>query len=149
MKHAFFLFTFIFTLNAQAATEISRREVVLPVEISAANVKWSRADYVMPTTKVLVPELAAETVLDHRNRGEGAPCLAAPWDRRPEDVVQNRPGTEEVNFTIVLEKEVVPNRENNSCAVFLLEKVDAEIRGVPFQHLRQKFLGDRHIDDCR
>src|SRR3990167_4240343 len=77
---------------------LSKRTVELNVDISTTKLKLSRAGYASPVVKVLVPELADVTILDHRNTGEGAPCLATYETMLPEDVIQNNPGVEKINF---------------------------------------------------
>ena len=128
---------------------ISKRVVKLPVEISATRVKLSQADYSVPVVKVLVPELAAVTLLDHRNTGEGAPCLATSQTRQPHDVIQNHPRIEEVEMTIYLVKNLSPNVVENSCDVSLTEHIDTVIRGFHFSHDRYLSVGVRQLADCQ
>ncbi|MES2856195.1 MAG: hypothetical protein V4692_10050 [Bdellovibrionota bacterium] len=128
---------------------ISSREVVLPIDISEKMVKHSRADYSMPTVKILVPELAAETIMNHRNTAEGAPCLAAYDAKTPSAVIQGRPARETAVFKIELVRSVYPNLENKTCEVVLTENVTTTIRGFVFEHSRNSILPTRHLDDCK
>ncbi|MBI4041200.1 MAG: hypothetical protein HY390_04970 [Deltaproteobacteria bacterium] len=128
---------------------LSKRTVELNVDISTAKLKLSRADYVSPVVKVLVPELADVTILDHRNTGEGAPCLATYETESPSDVIQSNPQVEKIKFDITLKKSVRLNPEGTACVVHLSEEVDGVIRGFQFVHDRSLFVGERHIDDCR
>jgi hypothetical protein len=127
---------------------ISQRVVRLPVEISNTNVKLSAADYSAPVVKVLIPALADVTLLDHRNTNEGAPCMATYGTRVPNDVIQNNPGSLQVQFQISLIKNLYVDT-NNSCVVSMTEHIEGTIRGFKFVHDRYVSLGERHLDDCR
>ena len=73
------VFLLVITQMAQAKSSsvlLSEKTVDLSVDISTTKLKLSRADYSSPFVKVLVPELADVTILDHRNTNEGAPCMA-------------------------------------------------------------------------
>lgn len=153
-----FLFTLMafatlhLSTQARAQTNtvtLSEKIVQLNVEISPTNLKWSEADYSSPVVKVLVPELADVTILDHRNAGEGAPCLATYEARSPEDVIQNNPSVEKIDFQITLQKKLSPNLESQTCDVELIESIEGKIRGFKFVHDRHLSVGSRHIDDCR
>ncbi len=152
MKNLFVILFAILSLNSIANAAdviISERDVVLNVDIKPGNVKLSRADYSEPVVKVLVPELADVTVLDHRNNGEGAPCLATYETNIPDNVIQNQPATEKVKFKIVLTKQVNMDHEKLICHVTMNEQVTGSIRGFTFTHLRTIYVGERHANDCR
>jgi hypothetical protein len=135
---------------AQAADVVlSKRIAVLNVDISTTKMKFSRAGYTSEVVKVLVPELADVTILDHRNIGEGAPCLASYEALNPQDVIQNNPAVEQIPFEIALIKRVAPNSKGSACDVTLIETVNGKIRGFNFTHDRQKEIGTRNIADCR
>ena len=137
--------------TAQAGEDVvlSEKEVTLNVDISTAKTKLSIADYSSPVVKVLVPELADVTILDHRNTGEGAPCLATYDTLDPRDVIQGNPTTEKINFKVTLIKQTATNTSQDICYVRLSERVEGNIRGFKFTHNKQKPMGTRHIDDCR
>ncbi|MGZ6488127.1 MAG: hypothetical protein ACXWQQ_16420, partial [Pseudobdellovibrio sp.] len=86
--------TMALTVHAEDVV-ISRKVVKLPVDIAEGKVKLSRAGYSMPLVKILVPELAGITLLDHRNVGEGAPCMASYDAKTPDEIIQNNPQIEE------------------------------------------------------
>jgi hypothetical protein len=122
------------------------------VDLSPAGIKLSRAGYTMPTVKILIPELAAETVMNHRNPGESAPCLATTDTLKVEDVVQGNPVTEKADFTITLEKtaEVYKNSDGQDvCSVYLTETVSGTVRGFAFNHVRESALPERVVADCK
>jgi hypothetical protein len=128
---------------------ISSREVTLPVNISPATLHLSQADYSVPVVKVLVPELAAETLMNHRNTKEGAPCLATTDTKDANDIIKNNPAIEQIVFQIDLIKSVSPDLDNKVCHVWLTEKLHAVIRGAKFDHARDSALPDRSLEDCQ
>ncbi|MCM2278411.1 MAG: hypothetical protein NDJ89_10085 [Oligoflexia bacterium] len=131
-----------------SGTVISMREVLLPIDISTTRIKLSRADYMAPVVKVLVPELADVTLLDHRNTGEGAPCLATYEATAPEEVIQGRPAIEEARFTVTLKKQAELEPRTSTCSIHLIEEIHGKIRGFAFEHSRTARIGSRHPDDC-
>lgn len=135
-------------VNAAPVT-LSKRVVQLNVDISTTKLKWSKADYSSPVVKVLVPELADVTLLDHRNTGEGAPCLASYEASSPEDVIQNNPAIEKVPFEVTLLKDAELDDGSSVCRVTLTELIKGHIRGFEFRHDRSLLVGNRHKDDCR
>ncbi|MDG0818024.1 hypothetical protein [Bdellovibrio svalbardensis] len=136
---------------AQAQTVLmSKKTVTLPVDLSSAGVRSSNAGYgTTYLVKILVPGLAAETLLNHRNEGEAAPCLATYDTDKVEDITQNNPTVENIKFTITEEKILWPNTTDKICNVTLAETINAVVRGHKFTHLRRADLPARHIDDCK
>lgn len=148
------LITTIITVLASVAQAggtvvLSEKTVPLTVDISTTKVKLSVADYSFPVVKVLVPDLADVTVLDHRNTGEGAPCMATYDTLEPLDVIQDNPSIEEIPMTIKLEKIVSEDFSGNTCHVTLSETITGNIRGFEFSHYKSHYIGTRHIDDCK
>lgn len=137
--------------TAQAGeTIISKKTVKLAVDLSTTGIRSSNLGYGDTYfVKILVPGLAAETLLNHRNEGESAPCLATYETFKVEDVVQNNPTTELHDFEIVQKKVTYPNETNKTCAVYLIEDVSTKVRGFNFVHQRTSELPSRHIDDCQ
>lgn len=127
---------------------VSARNVVIYTEINSQSLKFSRADYSSPVVKILVPGLADETLLNHRNSREGAPCLAAYDAPNPESVIGNRTGVEKVIYNIQLKKNFTLD-SNNICHLTLTENIKATIRGYVFEHGRTIALPDRVAEDCR
>lgn len=147
------MMSFLVAAAAFASTDedivLSERDVCLSVEINSTNLKWSQADYAAPVVKVLVPELAGVTILNHRNTKEGAPCLASYEAKSPEQVIGNSPGTDKVDFHLKLSKSIVMYPDKTKCDVYLRENIDAKIRGVAFTHERSVLVGQRTADDCK
>lgn len=138
------------SLGAQANTKvISTRTVDLPVDISQAKVVKTNAGYGSTfLVKILVPALAEESLMNHRNEGESAPCLATYETDNLNDVIGGKPGVETVPFEIQLVKET-SLRDDGTCSVFLTENISTKIRGFTFLHSRSSALPDRVAEDCK
>lgn len=153
MKTVFVLLVGLVNAMSAIAAEstqvvLSETKVVRNIEVSDSTVKLSIAGYATPLVKILVPVLADITFLDHRNEGEGAPCMSTHYAKRPHQVVQQSPATEPVEFVVTLKKHLsMP--DDKTCVVELVESVDAFIRDFKFEHHRRVTIGNRHIDDCR
>ena len=102
-----------------------------------------------PMVKVIIPELASVTLLDHRDSGSGGPCIATTDAVHPIDILQDRPATEKVSLVIRLEKFPVIGPRNDTCVIYLVESIEGSIRGFDFFHSRTIEIGSRHVDDCR
>lgn len=143
-----FLFALLLTQQAFAQKILHEKTVTLPVEISADTVLLSNADYSSFMVKVVVPSLADVTFLNHRNRAAGGPCMATRGTMVPEDVIQGRPGTENVPFTIKLKKYASLDQEKK-CQVVMVEEIQGKIRGFTFNHSQRQEVQERQAEDCR
>ena len=125
--------------------------------LNSSTVLCSRADYGVAMLKVLVPQLASLTILDHRNEGAGAPCVSAGRCRSgdgtdpgytPGDILQpGAPEVEKVAVTVKLTRITNPKR-TGKCDVHFEEEVRLVVRGIPFSHTRYAHVGERNIEDC-
>lgn len=135
---------------AQIETIVSKKTVQLEVDLSTTGIRSSNLGYGDTFfVKILVPGLAAETLLNHRNEGETAPCLATYETFAVEDVVKGNPSKEIHDFEIVQKKLLYPNEAEKTCDVYLVEDVATKVRGFNFIHSRSTVLPKRHIDDCK
>lgn len=149
MKKLIVLLSISFTFAASAnEVVLSEKQIQINVDVSSRKVKLSQADNWSPVVKVLLPELAGATILDHRNKGEGVPCLVTFDTTDPKAVIQSNPGTENIVLNVKLTKETLIDWEGK-CAVYLSESIEANIRGFLFTDLRAIKVGERHVDDCR
>lgn len=131
-------------------TIMSKKTVKLAVDLSTTGIRSSNLGYGDTFfVKILVPGLAAETLLNHRNEGESAPCLATYETFNVEDVVKGQPTTEIHEFEITQSKVVYPDVAEKTCHVTLVENVETTVRGFKFVHVRTSELPKRHIDDCK
>ncbi len=137
--------------QAAMANEVvlSEKEVTLPVDISTSRLHLSRAGYSMAVVKVLIPELAEVTFLNHRNNSAGAPCMSTYDTFNPHDVIQNNPAVEQIKFTIKLIKYTQLDEENKVCLVTMSESISGKIRGFDFNHQLEVAMPNRHVDDCK
>ena len=120
------------------------------VDLNSKSVKCSAAGYSMPLLKVLVPGLADLTILNHRNRGEAAPCIASErcdGDFGPDNILKAGEGVEQIPVRVVLKR--VTTLDGEVCHVTLVETVQTTIRGIQFNHERRQGVADRAAGDCR
>ena len=144
--------------TAGAAVE-TREELVhetttsVDLLLTPETVICSHADYSASFLKVLIPELAAITLLDHQNTDAGAPCVAAgecaPFgDHAPDDILDEADTSETVDIRVRATRLEEIDHDARTCATSLRERVDLEIRGVRFAHERYASLGSRPYGDC-
>ncbi len=129
---------------------VSDRTSTVSVPLNAKTVKCSSADYSAMMLKVLVPDLAGLTVLNHRNTNEGAPCVAAgvcSVKLGPKTILEAGEGVDQIKVRVVLRKQT--SIQGEVCHVSLVETVATTIRGVPFFHERVQEVPQRTAADCR
>lgn len=137
-----------FTGFAQTETLVSEKNVVVPVDIGTSKIKFTNLGYGSTSlVKVIVPELAEHTILNHRNEGEDGPCLFTWGAMQVRDVVQGNPEIVDTKFKITLKKSSFINFEN-VCKMKVIEYLSAEIRGFHFEHRVVHDLPDRVAADC-
>jgi len=142
---------------------VHEKEILVPRK--DLSFKWTTLGYGARTHKVIVPQLAAHTLFNHRNPGEDGPCLRS--NRRsfggnfeplpifgelpvspqpkPDPVVDTRG---EISISITVSNEYLINREKNICKVRMVEDVRTTIEGEEFYHVYRKDMGFRFIADC-
>lgn len=113
----------------------------------------SHADYSATFLKVLIPQLASITLLDHQNSDAGAPCVAAgecaPFgDHAPSDILDEADTSETVDIRVRAVRVDAIDHDAETCTTALRERVHLEIRGVRFAHERWADLGSRPYADC-
>ncbi|WP_412469754.1 MULTISPECIES: hypothetical protein [unclassified Halobacteriovorax] len=143
------LFVLLFSLMTFANQKVlSKRTVTLPVDISTAKLKWTSLGYGETFfVKVIVPELAGETIMNHRNVGEDGPCMFTYDTQHLEDVIGNNPGVEDIDFEITLTK-FFSKGAQGQCRVSLQENINANIRGFKFTHTLSHQMPNRVGEDC-
>jgi len=156
MKFIFTVLTLLASLQAFADSTITQvisdKTTAIHVDLNTSTVKFSTAGYSEPTLKVLVPELAAITILDHRNVGENSPCMRVVEDNNQPpltvpDILKNGSGTDVISVRVVETVKKMPY--GNVCIVSLTEQVDTMIRGQHFTHSEGQELPQRNIADCK
>jgi len=137
------------TLENESVIHDTTTAVNVPLNLST--VLCSRADYGASHLKVLIPELAGLTVLDHRNFGAGAPCVSAgpcSLKQNVNDVLDVNRNSETVPVRVVLKRVTTLNDLTGQCVVSLVENIETTIRGKKFLHQREVVLGERLPEDC-
>jgi hypothetical protein len=152
--------SFLLGLASSASAAVDTREELVhetttsvELELTPETVICSHADYSASFLKVLIPELASITLLDHQNTDAGAPCVAAgecaPFgDHAPSDILDEADTTETVDIKVLATRLDEIDHDARTCTTTLRERIDLEIRGVPFAHERYASLGSRPYGDC-
>ncbi len=147
MKTFLLIASLISSLSVSAVT-LHKKKVTLPVDISTTRLLMSNAGYGESyILKVIIPELADVTFLNHRNPSAGGPCMATYETEDLDAVIQGNPAVEQVDFEVTLDKDVW--FDGNVCQVSLRETVIGKIRGFTFQHSVTQAMPSRTEEDCR
>ncbi len=134
--------------NSSFTKIVSEKVIKLPVNIGKAKLKFTKLGYGQTYfVKIIVPELAAETILNHRNVGEEGPCLFTEDTDKIEDVLQGRPEIIQTEFKITLIKQAF--KHGDTCSLSLIENIKTKVRGFHFEHSRNIDLPKRVTDDCQ
>lgn len=144
--------------SSPALAEVTFHETVVhdttttvDLKLDASTVLCSSADYGALFLKVLIPELAPITLLDHQNTGAGAPCVAAgPCQpgNMPEDILDAQDPSAQAAINVKAVRIDQADSTAQTCTTTLREDVAVTIRGVPFTHTRYASLGERPFSDC-
>ena len=132
-------------------TVVHETTTVVEVDLNGATVLCSSADYGALFLKILIPELAGMTLLDHQNTGAGAPCVAAGAcqpGNQPSDIIDTAKPTEIVDIHVKAIRVDEVDTMAQTCETYLKETVDVNIRGKAFTHERFAQLGPRAVSDC-
>ena len=137
----------------QRSQVISVRTVDLKVLLDQTTVLCSQADYGAEFLKILITDLAKLTLLDHRNRGAGAPCIGAgmcsqfPGDQLPlpGDILDTAQPYANIQLEIKLTRLSDIDQVKKTCQATLVEELKSKVRGLNFFHRRQADLGQRHF----
>ncbi|HEY4057299.1 MAG TPA: hypothetical protein VGM39_11860 [Kofleriaceae bacterium] len=119
--------------------------------LNEQTVLCSSADYSGLFLKVLIPQLAGLTLLDHQNLGAGAPCVAAGQcepGQMPQDIIDASNPTQGVDVNVKAVRQDVADADAQTCTTTLIERVHVSIRGFEFVHERTAPLGSRAFSDC-
>ncbi|HUS33394.1 MAG TPA: hypothetical protein VMZ53_33055 [Kofleriaceae bacterium] len=132
-------------------TVVTDTTTAVDLKLDSSTVLCSSADYGALFLKVLIPDLARLTLLDHQNLGAGAPCVASGQcmpGNMPSNVIDAAHPTAHVLVNV---KEVRADEGDpvaQTCTTTLIERVHVNIRGIDFFHERQAPLGTRPFSDC-
>lgn len=132
-------------------TVVHETTTSVEVDLNNTTVLCSAADYGATFLKILIPDLARLTLLDHQNTGAGAPCVAAgPCEpgHMPADIIDAAHPTETVQISVKAIRGDDADSDTQTCTTGLTETVKVTIRGVDFFHQRFAPLGERPYSDC-
>jgi len=132
-------------------TVVTDTTTAVDLKLDSSTVLCSSADYGSLFLKVLIPDLARLTLLDHQNIGAGAPCVAAGQCRTgnmPSDIIDPAHPTERVDVDVQEVRADEADSTAQTCTTTLFERVHVTIRGIQFFHERSLPLGTRPYSDC-
>ena len=138
---------------ATVSVETLVHDTTTTVEITLddSTVLCSSAEYGQQFLKILIPELAKLTLLDHQNAGAGAPCVAAGIcepGNTPSDILDPARPTEAVSIQVTAHRVDESDADTQQCETYLVERVKLDVRGIEFTHERAAALGTRPYEDC-
>ena len=113
------------------------------VEMEVTGAKVTSLGYGALTPKILIPEMAKHTALNHRNFGEEAPCLAG-----EEEIIIVDPIVVPVDIKRELHMDLSGAAGDNLCGVTLVEIVNATVKGKEFFHILRTPMPQRELADC-
>lgn len=136
-----------------AAAETLVRDMVvhttkttLDVKLDATTVSCSDGDL-----KVTAPKLAALTLMNHHDDTLDAPALSAGVcepGRMPQDIIDPAVPVESIELVVKGVRQDRVNTVTQSCTTYLVERVEATVRGVTFSQEASSWLGSRPIAQC-
>jgi uncharacterized protein (TIGR03382 family) len=132
-------------------TVVTDTTTPVDLKLDSTTVLCSSADYGALFLKVLIPDLAHLTLLDHQNIGAGAPCVASGQCRAgnmPADIIDPAHPTERVDVNVQEVRADEADAAAQTCTTTLFERVHVTIRGINFTHERSLALGTRPFSDC-
>lgn len=139
-------------------TLVHEKTTAVEVELNDRTVLCSAADYQAEMLKIVIPQLADLTLLNHRNTNAGGPCVSAGICRpagseaglEPGDILKpGLPEVESIPVTVKLTRVTSISSDQSGCDVSLKEEIHLVVRGIPFYHVRWHFLDARVGSDCR
>jgi uncharacterized protein (TIGR03382 family) len=132
-------------------TTVTDTTTPVDLKLDSSTVLCSSADYGALFLKVLIPDLARLTLLDHQNIGAGAPCVASGAcqpGNMPSDIILAGAPIEHVFVNVKEIRADEADPATQTCNTTLIEKVHVTIRGKDFFHQRELPLGTRPYSDC-
>ncbi len=150
------LFTLLISIYAQSGERvISVKKIPVKLLLNEQSVICSSAGYGRDFLKILVPQLAKHSLMEHRNIGVSAPCLAAGDCLNDESqeflkiIKEHGSINKKSIMKITLKKAFVYNDRDKVCRMWLHEDVELKIGKFKFTHSRNSKLPDRRSKkDC-
>jgi uncharacterized protein (TIGR03382 family) len=147
------MYALLLAANLIVANETVVHDTTTNVDLTLdeSTVLCSSADYGALFLKVLIPQLAQLTLLDHQNTGAGAPCVASGLceaGNEPSDIIDSSDPNETVAVNVKAVRQDMVDTDAQTCDTYLIERVNVTIRGIAFTHERTAPLGSRAYSDC-
>lgn len=122
----------------------------LLLELNNQTVRCLIGDYGSSSLKISVPDLRQITMFRHTTRGETQPCINAGFcrdgsisgDLDPSLVIDPTKPTEEVDVKVRVIETLTIDHNYKTCSRRVSEHVEAQVRGLKFEHLDGGQLGD-------
>lgn len=129
----------------EAPVLVQERTETIEIDLTKDTVKCLVGDYGAMSLKVLIPELANLTILNHRVPGSNAPCVTAGLCKtdliedglKIEDIVDEKHPKEKVGVEVSLYRSALWNETTQVCNLTMMEEVKTKIRGIEFTHFRE------------
>src|SRR4051812_4514718 len=145
----------LFPLAAQAETlekEVFRQTTDITVPLHPSSVRCSALGYGQPELKVDVPDLDWAAVFNHRQLGEGEPCMTAgvcDGTHTPARVLAGGAGDIPAHLLVVHTEIATIDRGRAVCVRELVEELTMELRGLTFAHRKSTPLLPWTAAECR
>jgi MYXO-CTERM domain-containing protein len=126
--------------------DVHSSKTTLDVQLDAMTVTCAGTDLT-----VTAPKLAALTLMNHNDTTLGAPALTAGAcepGRMPADIIDANDPVDGVELVVKAVRQDRVDIASQSCTTYLVERVEATIRGVAFGHEETTWLGSRPIAQC-
>lgn len=131
--------------------EVSRNSYPIQVAVHASSVRCSALGYGALELKVDVPDLDWAAAFNHRQRGEGKPCMTAGvcgGDLTPEKLRAAGEGDISTELWVVHTEVATLDRAHGTCTRELVEEVSMTLHGIDFAHRRSAPLSKLTVAQC-
>lgn len=139
-------------------TERVLKDVTTPItiEVTEKNVRCSAVGYGLSELKLNIPSLRWLAVLDHSNAENLGPCVTAGAcsnpdlnreGREPMDIIVSGDDRVHTDVRVILTE--VFSKSGGKCFRSLEERVELNVRGVPFTHLVTESIGTLPVEECK
>lgn len=144
---------FPLVVNAETVDkEVSRQTTDITVALHPSSVRCSALGYGSPELKVDVPDLDWAAVFNHRQLGEGEPCMAAgacTSTNTPGRVLAGGEGDVPAQVLVVHTEVGTIDKVHATCTRELVEELTMQLRGLTFTHRKSTPLAPWTAAECR
>ena len=131
--------------------EVSRTTYGITVAVNASSVRCSALGYGSLELKVDVIDLDWAAAFNHRQLGEGKPCMTAGvcgGSLTPAKLRAAGEGDIPTNLLVVHKEVATLDRARGTCTRELVEELSMELHGIEFQHHRSAPLAAVSATQC-